>query len=552
MLNLLPREVLYEVCNTLASRHSSTRSSLLRGEPRQRRKALASLARTCRLFHEPAASALCSTAYNIHILIGTLPEDLWLEDALNDSGGLQPVRTSWLFHNDPSANLVLGKPFSRPPVQSDFARLKYYAQHIKHITYASTSLIAPHILDALATHFPAGTLLPNIRTLSCHWFMPRSSETYQLLQTFIGPKLRSLHLISSPASSDRRQPAADDLDCMRTVPSICPTLSQLSVQMEFQPTAQGITILSEVVRGFQDLTSFHVPGIPLDFKAISHLAKLQNLKTLYASLSDSITKDDYQSSISTSSVVQPPFPSLRTLHLENRFLFPCTLLLQTVFSPVLDMVDINTSSVFGFYCTSEDVAELCTELSYHPSLTSITVAVHTMLTGASLNRKTFEPLLLLPNLETLDLDLAHELDIDNGFLMAMAAAWPKLRRLEFCVDHPLWDSSPYAPSATLFGLVPFAVLCPHLRILGMPVDTNTTYRIPPRLLERRPGLGAPAAGSHVYHLNVGLSVVRDPVPVAAFLSDVFPKLIEVFTAWTDDMEGDMSEDLDGDIGSTLR
>ncbi|KAM5537047.1 hypothetical protein V8D89_009193 [Ganoderma adspersum] len=253
--------------------------------------------------------------------------------------------------------------------------------------------------------------------------------------------------------------------------------------------------------------------------------------------------------MSTSSVVQPLFPSLRTLHLENRFLFPCTLLLKTVSSPVLDMVDINTCPVFGFYCTSEDVAELCTELSYHRSLTSITVAVHTMLTGACLDRQTFEPLLLLPNLETLDLDLAHELDIDNGFLMAMALAWPKLRRLEFCVDHPLWDSSAYAPSATLLGLVPFAVLCPDLGILGMPVDTDTSHRIPPRLLERRPGLGAPEAGSRVYHLNVGLSVVRDPVPVAAFLSDAFPKLIEVFTAWTDDMEGDMNEDLDGDIGT---
>lgn len=43
--------------------------------------------------------------------------------------------------------------------------------------------------------------------------------------------------------------------------------------------------------------------------------------------------------------------------------------------------------------------------------------------------------------------------------------------------------------------------------------------------------------------------MRDPVPVAAFLSDVFPMLIEVLTALTDDMEGDMSEDLDGDIGT---
>lgn len=385
--------------------------------------------------------------------------------------------------------MILGKSFSRPSVQSDFDRLKYYAQRIKHIAYASTSLIAPHIFEALATHFPAGTLLPNIQTLSCRWFMPGSSKTYQLLQAlmFVGPKLCSLHLISSPASSDRQQPAADDFDCMRTVPSICPALSEFFVEVEFEPTLQSITILSEVVRGFQHLTSFHVPGIPLDFKAISHLAKLQNLKTLSACLSDSVTKDDYQSSMSTSGAVQPHFPSLQTLRLENRFLFSCTLLLQIVSSPVLDMVDIKTFPVFGFYCTSEDVAELCTELSYHPSLISITVAVNTMLTGACLGRKTFEPLLLLLNLKTLHLDLAHKLNIDNGFLMAMAVAWPKLRRLEFCVDHPLWDSGAYTPSATLFGLVPFAALCPDLSILGMPVDTDTTHRIPRACSSGAPG-----------------------------------------------------------------
>ncbi|PIL27470.1 hypothetical protein GSI_10619 [Ganoderma sinense ZZ0214-1] len=433
MLKLLPREVLYDVCNALSSPPSSTLSP--RPEDRLRRKTLASLARTCRLLHEPAVSALWSTVYNIHILIGTLPEDLWLENAVEDSRGLQP-------------------PFSRPPVPSDFARLKYYAQRIKHITY-----------------------------------------------------------------------------------------------VEFDATTQGITALSEVVRGFQDLTSFHVTGIPLDFEAILHLAKLQNLKTLDICLSISVTEDNYRS-MSSSSAGRTLFPNLRILYLENRFLFACTLLPRTVSSPVLDTVNIRTSPVFGFYCSSEDVAELCAELSRHPSLTSITVTVHTMLTGAPLDRKTFGPLLQLSNLDTLDLDLAHELDIDNWFLMAMAMAWPKLRRLEFCVEHPHWDIDAYTPSTSLLGLAPFAVLCPNLCILGMPVNPDTSpARIPPRLLEQRPGRGAPQLGSRVYHLNVGLSVVRDPVPVAAFLSDVFPNLIEVFTAWTDEMEGDMDEGMDGDIGT---
>lgn len=199
------------------------------------------------------------------------------------------------------------------------------------------------------------------------------------------------------------------------------------------------------------------------------------------------------------------------------------------------------------------LARTC-RLLHEPAISALWSTVHniniltrTLPEDLWLGDPLYEPLLLFLNLKTLRLDLAHKLNIGDEFLMAMAVAWPKLRRLEFCVDHPLWDSGAYTPSATLFGLVHFAALCPDLTILGMPIDTDTTHRIPPRLLEWRPGLCERRAGSRVYHLNVGLSVV--PVPLVAFLSDVFPMFIKVLIAWTDGMEGDMSENLDGDIGT---
>lgn len=95
MLNLLPREVLYDVCNALSWPLSSPPLQNEYSHPDERKghKALAYLARTCHL-HGPAVSALWSTIYNIHVLIGTLPDDLWLKDAIEDSVGLQPVRAS--------------------------------------------------------------------------------------------------------------------------------------------------------------------------------------------------------------------------------------------------------------------------------------------------------------------------------------------------------------------------------------------------------------------------------------------------------------------------
>ncbi|KAI1798257.1 hypothetical protein LXA43DRAFT_1078464 [Ganoderma leucocontextum] len=524
MLNSLPREVLDEICRALSHPPFST----LRSEGRKRRQTLASLARTCCFLHEPAVCALWHTIHNIRILTRTLPEDLWPGSLLPDLVGAQ-------------------SPFSRPPVQSDFARLKHYAHRIKHITYASTSLIALNILDALAIHFPPGTLLPNIRTLRCRWFTSMSSETYQLLllQALVGPKLRSLHLICSvraPSQAHPEPPGPDNLDCMRTLPRICPALSELTIRADLDSSAPHIAVLSDVIRGFQDLTSVVVRGIPLDFEAILHLATLRNLKTLHANPSDSIIKANYQSLISTSTGVQTYFPSLQMLHLNNRFLFLCTLLLTIVSSPVLDAVTFTTSPVFGFYCTSKDVTDLCVELSRHTSLTSITVAVHSMLTGACLDRTTFKPLLLLPNVRHLDINVGHMIAIDNAFLNDMALAWRKLVRLEFCVEHPCCDRDGYSPATTLLGLIPFALLCPELEVLGIPINTDMST-MPPNLLERCPGRGAVA--SNVYQLEVGLSIVNDPVPVAAFLSDLFPNLRRVYTAWTDDMEDAM----DGDIGT---
>ena len=444
--------------------------------------------------------------------------------------------------------MVLGKPFHRPPVQADFVRLKYYAQRIKNITYASTSLIAPHILGALAIHFPPGTLLPNLRTLGCRWFASNPSEIHQLFQVFVGPNLCILHLTSSlrpDRASDQWQPREDDLDYLRTLPRLCPTLSEISISINsFKSCAPHIGVMSDIIHGFQDLTSFLVPGIPLDFETILRLGNLRNLNTLDVYPPDSINQDDYQSLVSTLTGAQAYFPSLRMLYLQNCFLFSCTFVLGLVSSPVLHDFSLKVSAGFGIDCDPEDVAKLCAELGRHPSLTSIVIGIDCMSDGRCLDRATFEPLLRLSNLRTMMLDFDHGVRIDNAFLADMARAWPKLCELGFCTDQPHWHPRVHNPAATLLGLVLFA-LCPNLRVLGIPLNADMS-RIPPKRLER--SLFGSAPRSPVYHLDVGLSVVRDPVPVAGFLSNLFPSLFEVFTAWRDHMEDELS-DLEDDIGS---
>ena len=563
MLTSLPPEVLDAICHALGR----PLTQVFRSHPRQGLKTLASLARTCRLLHEPAVSAIWRTITNTSDILHTLPDDLWIETGIavpdpDDPGyvtfEMQLVRTPVPFNLTNLRHLTLnhGKSFKRQAVQSDFIRLKHYAHRIEHITHANTYLITSDVSDALSIHFPPGSLFPNIQSLS---YTSTESEAYKLLPLLIGPKLRSLRLIGpAPSQIDAEHPNADPLDSLRVLPRICPLLSELTTRMDLKTNIPHMNIISATIPGFQDLTSVLVPGIPLDFQAIMHLARLRNLKTLIAYMSPEITEEDYKYLNSTSIESQAYFPSLRRINLKNRFLALCTSFLKAVSSPVLEAITFTTVRVFGFLCTTKDVSELCAELSGHPTLTSISVAVRSMLHGSSLTRATFAPLLTLSSLTVLDIDIGHPVNVNDAFLAEMAHAWRKITRLELCVQNPFWSTDGYDPAATLPGLIPFARLCPALEVLGVPVCADLSP-LSPAALERRPfhainaagGLGGSASESAVCELEVGLSVVRAQwvLPVAAFLSDVFPELTGISTAWTDAMGEDMSEDMDGDVGT---
>ncbi|KAI1790176.1 hypothetical protein LXA43DRAFT_524093 [Ganoderma leucocontextum] len=186
-------------------------------------------------------------------------------------------------------------------VQSDFARLEHYAPHIKYITQAEVGLIAPDVLEALAIHSPAGILLPNIHTLEYRCFSFTQSETSQVL---FGPKLASvchMYSCSLPRQGDTEYSDADNLDCIRALPRICPVLSRRHSQL----------------RGSHQCRSHRYPiGLP----AISHLGRLQNLKIFHTNPSYEIThwQTDFLTLTSTSTDGQAYFPSLRNMNFLSR------------------------------------------------------------------------------------------------------------------------------------------------------------------------------------------------------------------------------------------
>lgn len=376
------------------------------------------------------------------------------------------------------------------------------------------------------------------------------SEASQSLEVLFGPKLHSIELVcTEPLQASSKNDCTKNLYCIQALPRICPGLSVLQVRAQYTPRRPLVTAVPEVITAFQDLTHALVGDILLDFPSILHLAKLPNLEVLNACLCDEIKQADVQSLTSASTNRQAYFPSLEKISLNHRSLSLPTSLLKAASSRELKEVSFSTSMQLDFTCTSEDVSELFHELSRHTLLTHIIISVrsrvaHLQVTGQPFTEATLKPLLLLHSLSHLDLDIAHPLDIDDAFVASMAFAWHNLTKLSLCVrPRPGIPLDPFAlrQTPTLFSLLSFVQWCPELAWLGLPVNTDLS-RGPDKLrLETRPGGGRVL--EKMVHLDVGMSVVREPVPAAAFLSDLFPRLEVLQNQWMGVRKEDLRPDL---------
>ncbi|KAF9812293.1 hypothetical protein IEO21_06267 [Rhodonia placenta] len=103
----------------------------------------------------------------------------------------------------------------------------------------------------------------------------------------------------------------------------------------------------------------------------------------------------------------------------------------------------------------------------------------------------------LPSTALQPLYVRRNITVNDNDIMSMALAWPRLRVLSFL--HINSQPRPFVPAATLQGLVP------------------------PVSVDARPGGGS--SNSLITRMRIGpSSVAGEPVKMAAFLSDIFPRL----------------------------
>ena len=397
----------------------------------------------------------------------------------------------------------------------------------------------------------AGTnekLLPNLHKFEA--FAPYSAGLdslvlHRYLDVFLTPDVQDVSLLFGD------NPLALKEDVLRQALSelqrCAPELRSLSIEYrEPEQNSSANTMIGDALGSFRHLTSF-TADVPITPPALLHLAQLPELRSLKLAL-----RPDNVAALQTSGQSNL-FPALRELAVTDQdSLSVCLAVFQHVSSPELRAVSLEFRGEQWAFETVVDAIAAVGSRPYAEVLTSVTIS------SGPFGRHIFfpitshmlKPLYSLPSLTELVLSINCDYDIDDGTLDLIGRTWPHLRRLELGFDdlNRVWRE----PKVSLSSLADLARACPKLEVLRIGVDTT---KLPPAPASAPAPIGAPLRRTPrppahpLRTLRVGWSEIQDPVPVAGFLSDTFPRLRTVNTAWLiaedfEDMPAEMWEDED--------
>ncbi|KAJ7737673.1 hypothetical protein B0H16DRAFT_1425088 [Mycena metata] len=455
-------------------------------------RALSRLARTSRIFLDPALDALWSHQATIIHLLNTMPNDLW--EISNEDPELGEDRIITL---------------RRPTIPSDWNRFRYYAERVRSFSVEDHGFLeTSEVYEILALCFPQEYIFPRLEKLG--WF-PLPIDHFDHVRLFISPGITNLHLTMGSFS---------DLSILATVALTCPRLTE--VGLGCTPTA-GIPLISTFVCALHHLESLVVVG--LNQAALIHLAQLPTLRYLWLmSNTQPIPFDPHPSP------GPPNFPALKKLEFESldhapallEILVKCSLVEFTIVgrgfrAPPTQIASERFYVALAKRCTHSSLQKLTLQSGHYAATMNIgQVDVYSVGGG------TLEPLLSFHNLVILSLAHAAGFDIDDAMVGKMASAWPRIETLQL-LPH---TSCRLIPRVSLEGIYAFAKHCPRLKDLTIVLDATIVPEV--KLNSETVTQGS------LESLDVAHSPIGKRRPVVEFLAAVFPGLQMIRTVYDRD------------------
>ncbi|KAJ7667098.1 hypothetical protein B0H17DRAFT_1336214 [Mycena rosella] len=451
---------------------------------------LASLARTSRIFSDPALDIIWQHQESLAPLVKCMPDTLWEERGAPSSKSIHP---------------------RRPILSADIPRLLFYSVRIRKLhfrQFSSHAVVHSDFLKALSMCLLPGTLMPKLSDFS---WCPGPEAVVSFIHHLLGPQSRKIDLqlqVSTPA-----------LSFFPYMKSTCPLVSDFSLVVPVNHFT--IPVMSDVICGWQHLQNLTISS--LDLNGFIHVAHLPDLKQLclgpVSTTHLSLHLPDF--------LLEPSFPALEGLELTCDTAQFCVGIIKVISSRQLNKIVLHPSAHWTAL-SWEEITTAIHDCIDHEKLTHIEVEQEDdrnspiIITPFILTSSTLRPLLKFNPL-IIRFQLDPGVEVDDDFLEEIATEWPSLNCLSFGTD----ILTARKPKATLDCLIPFARHCPGLTSLGIRLDVSEVpvfYQV-----------AGDRLGHYLEELHVGTSPINagKTAQVAAFLSNLFIQLQGVFVAERD-------------------
>jgi hypothetical protein len=373
-----------------------------------------------------------------------------------------------------------------------------YAQYVRWFNFSSYhSVFGAMALQTLCQAAEPHCLLPNITKLYWHTY---DDTSFPLISHFLGPRTEQLTAMQPKIPSSQFFLAR----ISRQYPSLIHV--NFLDQGDRNSATRTVDVTSAAVCGWKKLRHLSVNSLSAD--GLCHAASLPFLKRLVLT-----NVRDTDSLLGESSLSQDAvcFPSLEVLSVASERITVCHELANMISSTSpLTAVSfmVQTPATSSQY---HDLFNALKDHCNHSTVTSISIGFKGLSNEAPdtvLGHTHLQPFLVFSNLQHLKVK-AGKFDLSDHGIKQMALAWPRIDTLLL-----FGRSVTGTPQVTLSGITSLAQCCPRLNQLGMAFDTRD---LP--VLDLQAGQGN--ALEELYVLN---SPIVDPVPIAAFLRDIFPAL----------------------------
>ncbi|KAJ7026855.1 hypothetical protein C8F04DRAFT_1123937, partial [Mycena alexandri] len=445
--------------------------------------ALAALARTSRVFQGPAIDILWRKQYTLLHFLKCMPSDLFS-----------------FRYVGPDRNVTVR--LLRPILPSDWDRPLIYAHRVRHLvtetrisSLESFSSLSD-VLAAMSMSLPNDSVFPNLEYLA--WEKHPSAD-FHYIRFFLTPTITTLRLSCDFAPAN--------LSILALLPRKCPALTDVTVNCG---SSVGESMAASFTAFFDGLPLLE--NLNMDVSESAILTRIGRLERL-----TSLLLWELPAELPPPSAPDVPFlPNVRTIVLHDefekvaKFFRRCTV---TFFNSIT----IEFPSKGKGPTRHKFFAALAACQHLHASLTTLHLTIDSeSMSGPNpytINSRAFRLLFCFRRLTSLDIATEDGVDLDDATVADMAQSFPDIERLHLTTYSNLME-----PRCTLKGLQFLARHCPGLKSLQMTFDASTV-----------PTFDGKGSQTTLTDLNVGFSPLTTALPVARFISGIFPGIQSLVT-----------------------